>query len=447
MNTASAILRPYVEGFKTLETAPSGNAPAWLAGLRRDAFARFADRGFPGERHEDWKYTSTRPLEKRAFSLATSAHDSVSASDIAPILLHEMPVHTLVFVNATPVAALSTVSSAIRGLHIAGLSQALERNAAVLQPYLVPESVWADDSFTALNTAFLKDGVVVEIDAKSQLDRPLQLIFVSTHQTSSLACHPRILVRLANDSRATLIETYLGLEDAANFTNSYTQIVLGENARLEHLRVQRESPGDFHVSRVRVSQQGGSSYRSHTLNLGGLWVRTDLQARLEAPLAEAIFNGLYAVNGRQHVDNHTRIDHLAPATRSDELYRGIIGGHARAVFNGKVVVAKHAVKTDASQTNNNLLLSRIAEIDAKPELEIYADDVQCSHGATIGQLDEQALFYLRSRGLDLQTARALLVEAFTLKLLERIPAPELRAYVARQIKTALPEQSAVMEWT
>ncbi|HVC36794.1 MAG TPA: Fe-S cluster assembly protein SufD [Gammaproteobacteria bacterium] len=446
MNTASEALRPYAESFKAFESTRTSNA-AWLSDLRRDAFAHFTSRGFPGERDEDWKYTSTRPLEKRAFSPETATGASVSARVIAPIIPHEMPVHMLVFVNGRHIPALGTVPSVIHGLHISSLSQALSQSTDELQPYLIPESIWADDAFTALNTAFLQDGVVIEIDTKTELDRPLQLLFVSTQQTPSTACHPRILIKLGVDSQATLIETYYGLEGAANFTNSFTQIALAEGAQLEHLRLQCESREDFHVSRVHIDQQRDSSYLSHTLNLGGLWVRTDLHARLAGPKAEATFNGLYAIKGRQHVDNHTRIDHLAPDTRSDELYRGIISGHGRAVFNGKVVVAKHAVKTDATQTNNNLLLSRTAEIDTKPELEIYADDVKCSHGATIGQLDEQALFYLRSRGIDLETARGLLIEAFTLKLLERIPTQELRAFVGRQIKTVLPGQSAVMEWT
>lgn len=442
MNAVNEAVRPYAEGFKAIEHERAGDTPAWLANLRHDAFSRFAKHGFPSEREEDWKYTSTRPLEKRAFSQATATSTPVAASNIAAVLLQEMPAHTLVFVNGRHAPVFSTVSSQTSGLRISNLGQALEQNADELQPYLMPESLWADDAFTALNTAFLQDGIVIGIDAKVRLDRPLQLLFVSTQQTPHLACHPRILVWLGHDAHAILVETYFGLEGAGNFTNSFTQITLAEGAQLEHLRLQRESQEDFHVSRVHITQQRDSRYLSHTLNLGGHWVRNDLNTRLEAPRAEAVFNGLYTVNGRQHVDNHTRIDHLAPDTRSDELYRGIINDQGRAVFNGKVVVAKHAVKTDASQTNNNLLLSRQGEIDTKPELEIYADDVKCSHGATIGQLDEQALFYLRSRGLDMETARGLLIGAFAVTVLDRITAPELRAFARRQLVTMLPQSAA-----
>ncbi|MHB8423912.1 MAG: Fe-S cluster assembly protein SufD [Gammaproteobacteria bacterium] len=437
MNAVSAAIRPYAEGFKSLEPALTRSAPAWLTALRREAFARFANRGFPGEREEDWKYTSTRPLEKRGFAPSLTAPGAMDADVIEPVFLREMPAHTRVFINGRHVPALGTVGPDIAGLHITNLAKALQQASDKLQAYFAPVSAWGDDPFTALNTAFLQDGVILEIEDGVRLEQPLQLIFLSTKQAQPGACHPRILVRLGRHAHATLLETYHGLEEAANLTNGYAQIHLGENAQLEHLRVQRESTEDFHVSRVRVAQQQGSRYVSHTLNLGGLWVRTDLSTRLEAPEAEAVFNGLYWMNQGRHVDNHTRIDHLAPGTRSDELYRGIIGGHSRAVFNGKVVVAKHAVKTDAAQINNNLLLSRQAEIDTKPELEIYADDVKCSHGASIGQLDEQALFYLYSRGLDPETARDLLVGAFAHAVLDRIAAPELQAFARRQLAAVM----------
>lgn len=437
MNAVSAAIRPYAEGFKSLEPVLTRSAPAWLTALRREAFARFANHGFPGEREEDWKYTSTRPLEKRGFVPSLTAPGTIDADAVEPAFLREIPTHTLVFINGQHAPALDTAGSDIAGLRIASLGKALQQAADKLQAYFAPASAWSDDPFTALNTAFLRDGAVIEIDDGMRLEQPLQLIFLSTKQAQPGACHPRILVRLGRHAHATLLETYHGLEAAANLTNGYAQIHLGENAQLEHLRVQRESAQDFHVNRVRVTQQHGSRYVSHTLNLGGLWVRTDLSTRLEAPEAEAVFNGLYWTDQGRHVDNHTRIDHLAPRTRSDELYRGIIGGHSHAVFNGKVVVAKHAMKTDAAQINNNLLLSRQAEIDTKPELEIYADDVQCSHGASIGQLDEQALFYLRSRGLDPKTARGLLIDAFAHAVLDRIATPELQTFARRQLAAVM----------
>lgn len=444
MTAVSENIRPYADSFEALQALQTGNTPAWLPAVRRAAFARFAEQGFPAARAEDWKYTSTRALEKRTFTQLQVQPATVAPDDIRPALMQNARATTLVFVNGRHVPALSDSTSDTAGLHISALDQALEHGSSQLEPLLVSISTWHDDPFTALNTAFLRDGVVIEIDAGVQLDAPLQLIFVSTRQEQACASHPRILVQLGAGAKATLVETWFGLENAANLTNSYTQIFLGEGAQLEHLRLQRESNQEFHVSRVRISQQCSSRYDAHTLNLGGLWIRNDLESRLEASEAESLFSGLYLADGRRHVDNHTRIDHLAPDTRSDELYRGIIDGHGHAVFNGKVVVAKHAIGTDAAQANNNLLLSRQGEIDTKPELEIYADDVKCSHGATIGQLDEQALFYLRSRGLGLEQARSLLVGAFALAVLDRIKSPALRVFARQQLTAVLP-QSAVME--
>lgn len=444
MNPISEALRPYAEGFAAFESRHADNA-AWLKEIRRGAFAQFTAHGFPGERAEDWKYTSTRPLQKRCFISTSPATVDLHKDKLEPVLLSETPAHMLIFVNGEYAPSLSTSGNDIPGLHISELRKSLQHDAHDLRTLLTHQTVLNTDAFAALNTAFLQDGILIETDDDAQVQQPVQLVFVSIKQPQPNACYPRILVKLGAGSRATLVESYYGLEGSANFTNGYTQIQLDDSARLEHLRIQRESPDDFHVSRVTVNQRHASTYTSHSFNLGGLWVRTDLETYLEASQAHAVLNGLYAVSGRQHVDNHTRIKHLAPETRSDELYHGILSGHGRAVFNGKVLVAKHAVKTDASQSNHNLLLSRGAEIDTKPELEIYADDVQCSHGATIGQLDEQALFYLRSRGIDLETARGILVHAFALRLLVRIEMPELRAYAARQIESVLPSQTIATE--
>jgi Fe-S cluster assembly protein SufD len=444
MTAMSEIIRPYAESFEAFQASKTVDIPVWLSSVRRAAFARFAEQGFPSVHAEDWKYTSTRTLEKRAFSQAPMHPATIAASDIQSALLEGTTAHTLIFVNGQHAPALSQPAAVPAGLHVNVIAQALAHAASNLENLLTSKSNWEDDPFTALNTAFLRDGVVIQIDAGVHIETPIQLLFVSTGQEHAFASHPRILVQLGAGAQATLVETWFGLVGANSLTNSYTQVILDEGAQLEHLRLQREHDEEFHVSRVRVSQQQGSRYQSHTLNLGGLWIRNDLESRLEASEAEAAFSGLYLVDGRRHVDNHTRVDHLAPDTRSDELYRGIIDEHGHAVFNGKVVVAKHAIGTDAAQANNNLLLSRHGEIDTKPELEIYADDVKCSHGATIGQLDEQALFYLRSRGLSLEDSRSILVGAFALAVLDRIKSPALRVF-ARQQMTAMLPQSAVME--
>jgi len=276
-----------------------------------------------------------------------------------------------------------------------------------------------------------QDGLLLELDPDATLKVPLEILHVSAPDTAPSSHHLRCIVRLGRGAKAMLVERYVGLEGAKNLSNAVTQVELTERSELTHVRLQEESAQGFHVGRALVQQAADSKYISHNLQLGALWSRLDIHTRLTAQGARAELNGLYAVNGRQHIDNHTRVDHLAPGTVSREFYRGILDGQGRAVFNGQVVVAPHAVKTDAEQANHNLILSRGAEIDTKPELQIDADDVKCSHGATIGQLDEDQLFYLRSRGLDAAAARGLLIAAFAERLMAALPHPALADHARR----------------
>lgn len=439
MNAVAEPVQTYADSFEVLQNRP---APDWLAALRRSAFAQFAERGFPPERDEDWKYSNTRALQKLRFSPAATQPVNVHADALAPVLLSQASATRLVFVNGVPAPALNTEPTLGEGLRITSLDVALRERGTRMRDLLLPQALWDHDPFTALNTAFLAHGTLIEVSPGAQAPAALQLIFLSTPLAEPCASHPRVILALGENARLTLVESHFGLTGAANFTNSCTQITLGPGAQLDYLTVQREAPDDFHVSRVYVSQQEDSRLVSQIHSLGGQWVRNDLRVRLEGPRASVRMSGLYLADRRRHVDNHTRIDHLAPHTASDELYRGIISDRGHAVFNGKVVVAEAAVKTDATQTNNNLLLTRNGEIDTKPELEIYADDVKCSHGATIGQLDEQALFYLRSRGLDLDTAREMLTGAFARVVADRIASPALRSFAQAQLATALPQAAA-----
>ncbi|MBU6421004.1 MAG: Fe-S cluster assembly protein SufD [Gammaproteobacteria bacterium] len=439
MNAVAETAPPYADSFAALQHT---RAPDWLAELRRSAFARFTERGFPPERAEDWKYSNTRALQKLRFSPATTPPTNLGTEAIAAALLQHPQVQRLVFVDGVHVPALGSKHAAVPGLRITPLDTALREHRADLRELLLPEARWDNDPFTALNTAFLADGALIEAAGNVQVTAPVQLVFVSTPHTEACASHPRVMVTLGTNVKLTLVESYFGLDGAANFTNSCTQIALAANSRLDYFAVQREAQGDFHVSRVYVSQRERSRFASHVYNLGGEWVRNDLRVRLEDAGASVRMDGVYLADRSRHVDNHTRIDHLVAYTASDELYRGIIRDRGHAVFNGKVVVAEAAIKTDATQTNNNLLLTRNGEIDTKPELEIYADDVKCNHGATIGQLDEQALFYLRSRGLDLDTARELLTGAFARVVTDRIAAEPLRRFALEQLASALPQVAA-----
>jgi len=424
-------LQPYLEGYKQLPPPAS-----WLRRIQESALERANRRGFPAPRDEAWKYSSTALLEKRAFAPARRK-TTLGEAALGAFAIPGLDAPRLTFVDGRYESAHSNPPA---GLRVTVIDSA----ATTLEESLTAPPGWEDDTFLNLNTALFRDGLLLELAPGTVLEKPLELLHVSTSGEQGSSHHPRVLLRLAKGARATLIERYVGLESAKNFTNTVMQLELAESSSLEHVRIQTESAQGFHVGRVLVKQKAGSEYRSHNLQLGGQWVRLDLHTRLEEEGARAVLGGLYAVNGRQHADNHTRIDHLAPGTLSEELYRGILDGQGRAVFNGKVVVAKHAVKTDARQANHNLLLSRGAEIDTKPELQIDADDVKCSHGASIGQLDEQQLFYLRSRGLDAEGARSLLIAAFAEQLIAALPHPALADHARRKLsacvaRAALPE--------
>ena len=418
-------MTPYLEGFKMLPAAPQ----SWLRTLKLDALREAEARGFPGARDEAWKYTSVVALEKRAFKPAAS-DTKLGVAVLEKLAVAGFDAPRVVFVNGRFVPEHSRLPKDLRVIPLSAAGDGLKALP------LMPDD-WQMDTFTNLNTALFQDGLLLEVGAGARHKGPLELLHVSMPSNTPASHHLRHVIRLGEGARATIVERYIGLDGAKHLTNAVTQVELQQQAQLTHARIQEESTQGFHIGRVLVEQAESSTYHSHNLQLGAAWSRLDIHARLTAPGARADLRGLYTVNGRQHIDNHTRIDHLAPHTTSEELYRGILDGQGRAVFNGKVLVAPHAVKTDAAQANHNLILSRGAEIDTKPELEIYADDVKCSHGAPIGQLDEDQLFYLRSRGLDAQEARNLLISAFAEQLLSTLPHPALADHARRRLSASI----------
>jgi Fe-S cluster assembly protein SufD len=426
MSEQSDATRQFVEQFAESESRLGGEFAPWLRQVQKAAMARFTQSGLPSSRDEQWKYTSIRPIEKRRFVPANGTA-CVAAEQIAGLLPGTDDPH-LVFVNGQFAPDLSNMRAG-DGIRLASLADALARSAETLEPHLAHYADYNFNGFTALNTAFIGNGAVIQIADDVHCARPIHILHLSVPGEEPVSCHPRTLLVTGRHSRVTLVEQFAGLQDAANLTNAVTEIMAGPGAVVNHVRVQRESPQGYLVGSVHIRQLEGSRVESHNLDLGGRLVRNDLNVVLTAPGAEIAMSGLYLTDGRQHVDNHTRVDHAAPSTRSDELYRGIVAGHSRAVFNGKVLVRKDAQKIAAQQANHNLLLSDKAEVDTKPELEIYADDVQCSHGATVGQLDEDALFYLRSRGVDAPQARQMLTRAFGFEVLARQPDGELRDWL------------------
>jgi Fe-S cluster assembly protein SufD len=424
----------FLAQFDRLEAKLAGRGLPWLRTLRKDAFARFEELGFPGPRNEDWRFTNVAPIAERAFeTLADADTERVTTGKLEQVgVSYEPGLGTrLVFVNGHFAERFSASEGAPQGTYTTALSGALAARAnnplpALIEPYLGRYASFEDHPFVALNTAFFQDGGLVFIPPGTVLERPVYLIFATGPRQKPLATHPRNLVVVGKGSQVTLVEMYLGLGDNICFTNAVTEIVAGEGSNVDHYKLQEESPQALHVAVTQVYQERASVFRTHYVGLGGALVRNEVRALLDAEGCECTVNGLYLAGGTQHMDNHTVIDHAKPHCASHELYKGILDGKAHGVFNGKIFVRQDAQKTDAKQTNQTLLLSEDAVINTKPQLEIFADDVKCTHGATVGQLAAEAVFYLRSRGLGLHEARSLLTYAFANDIIERIKVEPLR---------------------
>ncbi len=414
----------------------------WAASLRSKALERLLQRGLPTTRDEDWKYTSLRPIARQAFQYSGQVPTEANAGTIEQHTLSGFDSWRLVFVNGRYIPALSDVVD-FDGLTVRPLAEVLEHDPAHVQTALDTFSQRDGDPFLLLNSAFIESGLVIDLGKDASAPRPIYVLMLSSGD-DRLVCHPRILLRAGQSSKLTLIEHYAG--DAANFTNVVANIDLAGQAQIEHYRINVEGPEAAHISGTHVNVSRDARYINHNFCLGGRLVRNDINVALSEPGAETELNGLYLLDGKAHVDNHTTIDHVAPMTRSAEDYRGVLRDRSRAVYNGKVIVREDAQKTDAWQSNRNLLLSDAAEVDTKPELEIYADDVKCSHGATVGQLDKDALFYLLSRGIDHDTARGLLIFAFADDVIARGSLDEIRRQLEKRATGCLPDATLIEEF-
>lgn len=411
--------------------------PTWIAARRQAGAARFEAMGFPTRRDEEWKYTDVRAISQTHFSLAESAEFSQAG---AAALTLPIDAYRLTFVDGVFSAALSDLDGLPQGLQILPLSQALTENHEAVGGPLGRLTGVEFSPFAALNTAFMEEGAVVRLAPGIVVEKPIVLQFLSRANAEPVMCHPRVLVEAAGRSEATLIEHYTGEAEAKNFTNVVGEYMLDRGAIFNHYKLQEAPLGDYHVASMHVEQSRDSRYSSYNLNLGGALVRNDLVSDLNGKGAEANFLGLFFGQGRQHVDNHTKVNHNAPLTFSNENYKGILDDRAHGVFNGKVFVKRDSQKIEGFQSNQNLLLSDRAHIDAKPELEIYADDVKCSHGTTTGQLDEEAVYAMRTRGIDEATARALLTLAFAGEVLEEVTLDAISERVELAVAGKLPER-------
>jgi Fe-S cluster assembly protein SufD len=437
--------------------------PDWLQLLRRQGMTRFEALGFPTTKNEDWHFTSVAPIAEHAFRLAAleSNHagpdstnrrevsrrkgDSVNSARINRVDLErfkfgESDWHTLVFVNGALSEELSSDAGLSDQLRVSSLAQAIDSGAPILERELGKIAQFEQHTFTALNTAFISDGAFIELKANAVIEQPIHLLFVSDGEGVS---HPRNLIVAGRHSRAVIVESYISVRDSNYFTNGVTEIAVGEGAHVDHYKIQRESESAFHVGTVQIREERNSQLHSFSFAVGGSLARTNVYTSLVGDAATCTLNGLYLTDGSQHIDNQTSIEHIAPNCPSHEVYKGVLDGRSHGVFNGKVYVHPEAQKTDGKQSNNNLLLSPTARVDTKPQLEIFADDVKCTHGATVGRLDELAMFYLNSRGIGREAARTLLTYAFAADVLETIELESLKKALEKMVLARFAENALV----
>ncbi len=417
--------------------------PAFVRALRERGMARFSEQGFPSRREEAWRFTSVARVAETAWELAPVA---AALPDPSLLARWEVPgAHTLVFVDGRFRPALSSSEELAPGVTAGSLTRALDHRSAVVERYLGRLADLEEHPFAALATAFLADGAFVHVPRGIVLERPLHLLFIATSGSAPRATYPRNLLVFEADSQATVVETWIGTGDGEALTVPVSEVVVDDGAVVDHVRRQREPVSVTHMDGFWLRQGRASTFSSHTFTLGGALVRNDVTASLEGEGGDCVLNGLYVIGGQQHVDTHMTVEHRAPHCSSHELFKGVLDERARAVFNGLIHVHRDAQKTDAKQSNRNLLLSDKALVNSNPQLLIFADDVRCTHGSTVGQLDEDAIFYLRSRGLSQAAAESLLTYAFAADVIGRVKLDAVREELETTMFSRLPQGDVVRQ--
>jgi Fe-S cluster assembly protein SufD len=434
MNEIANIKKWYLSNFELFENSLNGESNFPIHQLRKDALKNFSDLSFPTTKDEDWKYTSISPLLEHNFKQSFEK-PVLQKEQISKFLFAELEHSLLVFVNGHYSKELSVIKSPNSGLpegvEVGSIASAIERNSPIVQKHFSKYADYKLHIFTALSTAFVRDGAFVYIPDNKIVTDPIHILFISSANSDKIITQPRNLFVAGKNSQVTIIEHYVTIDEGIYFTNTVTEIVAGENAVVDHIKFQEESKKSFHIARMEVDQERTSNFASHFISLGAGLSRNEFNTRFNDEGGESTLNGLFILNDSQHFDVHTLIDHAKPYCNSHEHYKGIVDGKSRGVFNGKVIVRKDAQKTNAFQENNNIILSNEALVNTKPQLEIFADDVKCSHGATIGQLDNEAKFYLKSRGIGDETARAILIHAFASDVIKSVKVKPIRDYIEK----------------
>ena len=431
----SEVKKDGIEGFlgAFAERARPGE-PGWLGGLRESAMEQFASSGIPRTQEEEWKYTSLRNLEKASYQLAGSEGTDKAPDDVNGMAAIMEGLHGLVFVNGVYQEDLSSPPDPETGVTVLDMAQAIESRPEELQGLLGSNAASGFQVFSSLNSALFSHGAYVHVAADARLEKPLHLLFLATGAQSPFMVHPRNLFNIQEGGELVVLEDYSGQCEGDYFCNPVTEVFSSKSSSVRLYKVIREGPAATHVSNLGVYQEEESSFTANTYCLGGKLVRNDVVASLDGERIECTLNGLAVGNGDQHIDNHTRIIHSKPNCNSWEVYKSVLADNSHGVFNGKIFVAQDAQKTDAKQTNQSLLLSDSAVMDSKPELEIYADDVKCSHGSASGNMDENSLHYLMTRGLSKEVAAKLLVKGFLSDIVEFIKNPTIKQFIENKLE-------------
>lgn len=442
MNTAVESTSRYAAEYESIASSLPGQHLPWLTELRTNALSKFSAQGFPSPREEEWKYTNVSAIEKKLFTpLSDTDVSEVDADWLKTYLLEDA--WTVVLVDGRYSAELSSLDGLPDGAVIAGMSEALEKYPERVEAYFGKAVIEEDHGFIHFNSAWFTAGLFVYLPEKVVLSRPVQLLHVVT-RAESLAT-TRNIIALDSMAEGKIIETFVGIEEHAYLTAAVTEVFVGRNAGLNLYKLQNEAEKSFHFGGTYVKQEREGRFNHHSFSFGSLLARNEIHTDL-GHASECNLNGLYIGVKRQHVDNHTRINHLKPHGISRELYKGVLDQRARGVFQGRVVVFEDAQKTDSEMNNRNLLLSEHAEADSKPQLEIYADDVKCAHGVTVGQLDEKSIFYLQSRCVDEETARNMLTFAFANDMVDKVDVDGFKTLVLEQLLAHFPQTGIVREW-
>lgn len=423
----------FIENFKLLEKKLNGESASYLHRLRGEALAQLQELSFPSTRNEEWKYTDVSPILKQNFSPAMNSDlPEIKQEIVSGLLFENFESHLLVFVNGIFSNELSKILELPKGVVVSNLAEVSKKNPEILEKHLSKISK-IENAFTALNTAFATDGLVVVISDGIVLEKPIQVLFINSAEKALTLSQPKNLIVAGKNSRVSIIASYAGIGREKYFSNIVTEVLVDENAVVDFYKTQNESDSSYHIEKMEAFQNKNSVLNHFNITFGGAIVRNDINSVLDGENVETHYYGLYLANGSQHIDNHTFVDHAKPNCVSNELYKGILDDNSHGVFNGKIIVRQDAQKTNAYQQNKTILLSKTAKIDTKPQLEIFADDVKCSHGATIGKLDEVSEFYIRSRGVPQEMAKSMLIRAFANDVIEKVKIEPLKEQLNHMI--------------